>query len=92
MDNVLAAATSPVRPWKDYAEEALNALIADGDTFTIDDLRDRVPEGIEPHHCNAWGALLSNAARDGLIQRVGFAQARRKQAHAREVKTWAPAT
>lgn len=58
-------------------------------TGTGEDLRKIVSLQVEPHHHNAWGALILDAARKGLISRTG--ERRRmgeRSSHARETDVW----
>ncbi len=58
-------------------------------TGTGEDLRKLVPEQVVPHHHNAWGALILDAARKGLISRTG--ERRRmseRSSHARGTDVW----
>lgn len=64
----------------------LAALLASGDA-TADDVRDTVelPDEINPVCLGVVPGLL---ARAGIIERVGFAESRRPDAHARPVSVW----
>lgn len=42
----------------------------------------------EPHHPNAWGAVIHAAAKLGLIEQVGFARSKLPSARARIVGVW----
>jgi hypothetical protein len=47
-------------------------IITEGQTLTGEDIRFRLmQEEIQPHHHNAWGALISAAVRKGLIRETG---------------------
>ncbi len=64
----------------------LAALLAGGDA-TADDVRDAVelPDAINPV---CLGVVPGPLARAGIIERVGFAESRRPDAHARPVSVW----
>lgn len=64
----------------------LAALLAGGDA-TADDVRDAVelPDEINPV---CLGVVPGPLARAGIIERVGFAESRRPDAHARPVSVW----
>lgn len=64
----------------------LAALLARGEA-TADDVRDAVelPDEINPVCLGVVPGLL---ARAGIIERVGFAESRRPDAHARPVSVW----
>lgn len=64
----------------------LAALLAGGDA-TADDVRDAVdlPAEINPV---CMGVVPGPLARAGLIERVGFTESRRPDAHARPVSVW----
>lgn len=59
--------------------------------FVFEDFRLHC-EGImvgEPHHPNAWGALATSAAKEGLIEWTGKGvQAKGVKAHSRLVRVW----
>lgn len=52
--------------------------------YTGEDIRIKLSElGIEPHHCNAWGALIMHAVRKGYITNTGrIRKSKLVQAHA----------
>jgi len=66
---------------------ALEKVRANGSPFTIDDLTEIVGLPSEDHR-NALGGLMAQAAAEGLIEKVGYAEARRKASHARVISTW----
>ncbi len=60
-------------------------------SFTIEDVRreardQNIPE---PHHHNAWGAVMSRLAKSGTIVRTDrMVASTRPQAHARRIPVW----
>lgn len=82
--------------WKDHAMAELEKFCetmkeAGKGEFVFEDFRLHC-EGIvvgEPHHPNAWGALATCAAKDGLIEWTGKGvQAKGVKAHSRLVRVW----
>lgn len=67
-DEALAAVLK--EPWSSVALRALHGLPS-GD-YTGEDIRLRLIEEVgAPHHHNAWGALIMNAVRSGLLVAIG---------------------
>lgn len=62
--------------WSADAHDALLRVAAEGKPFDAYTLTERA-ELREPPHPNMWGTLFRQAARDGLIRRVGFHESRR---------------
>ena len=57
-----------------FMDQAMGMIdtITEGAVVTGEDIRRGVQrQGIEPHHHNAWGALISSAVRLGLITETG---------------------
>lgn len=76
--------------WLDTVDYAILCHANSGRTFTVEDVRIRC-RGValpEPKHPNAWGAAFSRAAKQGLIERVGYQKNRLASAHSRIVSTW----
>ena len=86
-EGVKVAAAAAHTGWKLYAERLLQELIAEGGTFTSDDLRARTgePLGTSP---TIFGALIQGAVKRGEIVQVGWATSTRPEAHARPVRIW----
>jgi len=72
--------------WAVLADRAILWLSKCSEPFSINEVRRFVQ--VEPHHPNAWGARFSKAAKEGLIQRVGFTKASTPSRHAGMVSTW----
>lgn len=68
----------------------LRDFAASGKEFTVQDVRrSNGAMGIkQPKSPNAWGSLFSVAAKQGLIERTGFAKNNMSSAHARIVAVW----
>lgn len=62
--------------WEADAREALERVAKSGQPFTAYDLTEKA-ELRNPPHANQWGPLFRQAATDGVIRRVGFAESRR---------------
>jgi hypothetical protein len=73
--------------WMEAALRAIKAMAGCRyrSTFTADNLRNWV---VAPANPNAWGAVFSTAARQGLIERVGYRPSTTPSAHARVVAVW----
>ncbi|WP_130841600.1 hypothetical protein [Corynebacterium neomassiliense] len=57
--------------WNRAAENAMRELEHRGHPFTADDVRTLIPDGVEPAHPNAWGAIFNAHRRAGLITATG---------------------
>lgn len=86
IERVTAAETAGHLAWLPQAEAALARRVHTGRDFTVDDLRSEVDA--EPHHQNAWGALLHVAARRDEIRKVGYRQSTRRDRHGAVVAVW----
>lgn len=73
--------------WTAVALQAVRAMAATGRIFQCYDLVEvyAIPE---PDHPNRWGALLTRAARKGLIVAVGAAPSRRPKTAGSLTRTW----
>jgi len=82
-DEALTRVGTNSQPWKDRAL-ALVATVP-GEEFTGEDIRTHVVSRIgNPHHHNAWGALVMASIRAGLIEDTGRrASMTLKRSHAR---------
>lgn len=72
-------------PWRAVAIRRLRDLALTGEPFTSEDVTSVAGQPPTP---NSVGALLSGAARQGWIERVGFAPADHAEAHARIISEW----
>lgn len=84
----LAAATAAHRRYREAAELVLAELVADGHPFTVDDVRQRIPEGIQPHHPNVLPSLLGIWAERRLIVPCGEYRSRRRPRRASRNRVW----
>lgn len=82
-----ALALDAVDRWRVVADEALDALIREGEPFTSDDVADRAGDPPESHR-NAMGGLFSAASKQNRIEAAGYTQATRPSAHARVIRVW----
>jgi hypothetical protein len=73
--------------WTSTALQAVRAMARSGREFQAFDLVEiyRVPE---PDHPNRWGALLTRAAREGVIVSVGAAPSHRPSTARSLTRTW----
>lgn len=81
--------------WKDAAREAVNLICRSGHPFTTDEvwqvLKDNFPGIPKPREPRAIGAIMSSAARRGLIRPTGeMTPSLRPEDHRRPVTVWEP--
>ena len=76
--------------WRERFERALNYLAHLDDPFTVGDVIHRagLPRTSTQNANNAVGALMSSAAKRGLIVRIGYERAARETSHGRAVAIW----
>lgn len=74
--------------WLRLASSAVEDLIASGKEFSADDVRAAMPEGLDPHHPNAWGALFNSYRREGLVELVGYRQSTTKSRNGGVLRMW----
>ncbi len=72
--------------WVSGALLTVQVVAAKLKEFTADDIREAHLD--QPKHANAWGALLSIAAKKGLIEPVGFTASKAESTHGRIVRVW----
>ena len=84
----LAAATAVHRRYRQAAEVVLAELVADGRPLTVDDIRRRIPDDIEPHHPNVLPSLLGIWAERRLIVPFGEYRSRRRPRRASRNRVW----
>lgn len=73
--------------WASTAMAAVRAMAATGREFQAFDLVETFGL-VDPDHPNRWGALLSRAAREGVIVAVGAAPSRRPATAGSLCRTW----
>ncbi len=81
------ASASTHTGWRLVAERSIAELAATGEPWTADDLRERTGDPVGSHP-NAMGGAINAAVRRGIIEPVGYDQARRPEAHARVLRVW----
>lgn len=86
--NLAAASAINRADFLHHAEKALAELIAEGKEFTAEDIRRRIPDGIEAHSPNVLPSLMSRASRAGLIEYRGPCHATRRSRHAGRIGRW----
>lgn len=69
---VVAADTAINRGYGDHVRDALDAMIAAGEPFNADDIRARIPDGVEPHSPNLLPAIIGGYAAAGRIKSIGM--------------------
>lgn len=85
----LALDAQPV--WADDAFEAIKMLASRKVEFTSEDVLEitGLPSGgVGMHKNNATGAVMSKAARAGIIRKVGYTTAKRKASHSSVHAVW----
>lgn len=85
----LAAAAAPHRSsYRDHVEAILAEFSRQGAKFTAEDVRKRVPTGVEPHSCNVLPSLIRLWSTRGAIEPVGWIAATRPQRHGSVNRVW----
>jgi hypothetical protein len=84
----LAAATAVHRSFREHAEQVLARYIRHGALFTADDIRQEIPDGVEPHSANVLPSLIGVYAARGVITPVGWAVSTRRSRHASHNRLW----
>lgn len=87
-DAVISADTAAHRGYREYVEDAIDALIAKGMEFTAEDIRMLIPKGVKPHHPNLMPAILGSLASRGRIRAVGHRQCTRPSRRAGWMRVW----
>lgn len=89
----MKAAAGAVPSWAELARQAVETLAARPEPFTSEDVIDRVGlprPNAGANRNNAVGAVMSAAARAGVIRKTGrYVETRRPSSHARIVAVWA---
>jgi len=77
--------------WAEQAYEAIKQLAKRGTEFTSEDVLaiTGLPSGgVGINKNNASGAIMNKAARAGIIRKVGYATAKRKESHGSIHAVW----
>jgi hypothetical protein len=77
--------------WAEQAYEAIKQLAKRGTEFTSEDVLaiTGLPSGgVGINKNNASGAIMNKAARAGIIRKVGYATAKRKESHGSVQAVW----
>ena len=77
--------------WAEQAYEAIKLLAKRGTEFTSEDVLaiTGLPSGgVGINKNNASGAIMNKAARAGIIRKVGYATAKRKESHGSIHAVW----
>lgn len=86
--DVLAADTAVHRSYAQHAREVIDQFIAEGRTFTADDVRAEIPDGIDCHHPNVLPAVFGDLSRKERIVRVGDYFSTRRSRHRGRASVW----
>ncbi|MEV7042245.1 hypothetical protein [Amycolatopsis sp. NPDC051061] len=84
----LAAAVAVNRNYRAAAEAALAALVREGRPFTAEDVRNAVPDSVEPHSPNVLPSVLGTWAARRLIVPCGEYRSRRRSRRASRNRVW----
>lgn len=90
-DDGIAKVLKPEAQWQEAALQLLQAYASGVDSFSVEDFREWALHRLyqQPHHLNAWGALVRVAAlRRIIVKTGGYAQAKDPAAHARIIALW----
>lgn len=87
-DATLAAATAINRDFREHAEDILDDLIEAGRPFTAEDIRRKIPDGVEPHSPNVLPAVIGRASRAGRIKTIGWCGTTRNTRHGSVNRLW----
>lgn len=90
-DAVISADTAVHRGYREYVEDAVDALIGKGMEFTAEDIRMLIPKGVNPHHPNLLPAILGSMAANDRIRAVGHRRCTRPSRRAGWMRVWAAA-
>lgn len=76
--------------WRERAIEMIVSLTKSCRVFTAEDLRMLAHGRLdEPHHCNAWGAIMTTACKRGLIVKTGeYVASSFPSSHGRMIAVW----
>lgn len=77
--------------WAEQAYETIKQLARQGMEFTSEDVLaiTGLPSGgVGQHKNNASGAIMNKAARAGIIRKVGYDTAKRKESHGAVLRVW----
>lgn len=91
IDEATAAADAH---WRAVAHGAVADLINEGESFTADDVWQRIHQldpAAETHNNSALGGIILANVRNGRIQRIGYEQSTRKSRHVGTVARYVPA-
>lgn len=83
-DDALKRVNDNAGDWMDKALAAV-VLLKSGELMTGEDIRVAIVDDVgEPHHHNAWGAMIKNAMKQRLVVPTGkWRPMKLKQSHAR---------
>ena len=77
------------RPWSEEAYTFLLKFLQSHNEFMVEDVR-KASEGIvsTPPSLRAWGSIVVRAAKEGHIQRIGYASVSNAKAHRTPATVW----
>ena len=86
--DVIAADAAIHRGVTEHINAAIADLIAEGQEFTAEDIRDRLPEDARPHSDNLLPAVIGSMAARRKIRRVGERRCTRPSRRAGWMRVW----
>lgn len=85
----LAAATAPHRvTYRDHVEAIIAEFSRQRREFSAEDVRELIPEGVEPHSHNVLPSLIRVWAQRGAIEHAGWVAATRPSRHGSVNRVW----
>lgn len=89
---VLTSDEAVHRGYRAFLDEAIDALIHEGEEFTADDIRSRVDPVVFAHTSPMLlPAVMRALAQSGRVQAVGWAVSTRRSRHCGPLRVWRPA-
>lgn len=92
VEAVLTSDEAVHRGYRTYLDEAIDALIDEGNEFTADTIRSRVDPEVFAHTSPMLlPAVMRALAQSGRVQAVGWAVSTRRSRHCGPLRVWRPA-
>ena len=89
MKQAVNNADSKIANWSDMAYDYLLSYCKTNTEFKAEDVRAASAGTVpQPPHSRAWGAIMSKAARNNIIERVGYGAVKNPRAHCSTVTIW----
>lgn len=91
MDHAVGHANRVLPGWQDKAYKLLLEFLSNHNgTFMVEEVRSyaALTDFPLPPHARAWGAVISRAAKAGIVQRVGYEKTKNIKAHRTPASLW----